>query len=177
MTTADDLGYDDDLDTGDPQADEKARRQAAFAKRQQEREAERAELAELRQFKADADRREQMDAAKAALNFEGPLGAFLRTYTGEPTADAIKAAVGADPDFKSLVTFTPDIADAAAAVAADNARNLAGGSTQPGQIDQKTVHGWDDERKRAFRTNHPDLWKQMLSEPEKQFPAPAGLTL
>lgn len=176
MTTAQDLDYDEE-DTGTQPDAAAAAKAAAYAERQQKREAERQELADLRRFKADADRKEQMDAAKAALNFEGPLGAFLRTYTGEPTADAIKAAVEADPDFKTLVTFTPDIADAAAAVAADNARNLAGGSTQPGQIDQKTVHGWDDERKRAFRTNHPDLWKQMLSEPEKQFPAPAGLTL
>lgn len=163
MTTADDLGYEDDLSTDDPQADEKARRQAAFAKRQQEREAERAELADLRKFKADSERREQMDAAKAALNFEGPLGAFLRTYTGEPTADAIKAAVEADPDFKTLVTFTPDIADAAAAVQAENARNLAGGSALVGDITPADVKGWSEDKKRAFMTEHPKEWDRLLA--------------
>lgn len=172
MTTAQDLDYDEE-DTGTQPDAAAAAKAAAYAERQQKREAERQELTDLRKFKADAERREQMDAAKAALNFEGPLGAFLKVYTGEPTADAIKAAVEADPDFKTLVTFTPDIADAAAAVQADNARKMAGAQALgSGMLAPADAAKWPVDQQLRFREAHKDAWDQLLNG--KSVPTPAG---
>lgn len=164
MSTADDLGYDPDLEP-DEQADEKARKQAAFARRQQEREAERARLADAEAKVASYERRDALDAAKAELKAEGPLGTFLRIYDGEPTADAIRKAVENDPDFKTLVTFPPDERDVNAAEQARNARNLAGGGEPAGgrEVTPDDIKTWNRERIQAFRANHPKEWDRLLA--------------
>lgn len=130
MTTADDLGYNDD---DDPGQDEAAQKRAAFERRKSEREAERKELAELRDFKAKTDRDAALTEAKAALNATGPLAAFLKNYDGEPTADAIRKAIEADDDFKTLVTFSADPRDVAAQVQNDGAARLRGADPVAGR--------------------------------------------
>lgn len=171
MSTADDLGYEDPNEP-DPQAAARAAKEAAFAKRQAERDAERKELADLREYKAKTERESALTAAKADLNAQGPLGAFLKTYTGEPDADAIKAAVAADPDFASLITFPPDPRDAAAAEQARNAQAIATGQVSAGQITPKDAAGWPTDKQKQFRDEHSAAWATLMrNEPVA---APAG---
>lgn len=124
MSTANDLGYDDDLNE---QPDEAEQKRAAFEQRKAARDAERKELEDLRAEKAERERAQALDKAKAELNASGPLGLYLRTYKGEPTADAIRKAVADDPDAKDAITFEPDPRDSAAAAQASMAAKNKGG--------------------------------------------------
>lgn len=131
-TATDDLGYDDDLDDqqDDPQGgdDPRARNREGYDRRQRGKSQRDAELAELRAFKEQVERERALDSAKAELNASGPLGAFLRTYNGEPNAEAIKAAVAKDPDFRDLIAFPTDPRDEAAATQAAATAAVKGGA-------------------------------------------------
>lgn len=175
-----DAAADPDVPDDDLDADELARRRsqsnAANAARRTEnrriRELE-AENAELKGKVGGYERAEALAAAKRDLNFEGPLDAFLRANpTVEPTADAIQKAVESDPDFKGLITFTPDINEAAAQVGAENAARLAGGQgAAVTQITPADAQSWTPDRIRAFRESHPDAWSQLLAGETVPVPA------
>lgn len=134
-----------------------------------------AKLAEAEKKLATYERRDALDTAIGDLNAEGPIKAFLRTYDGEPTADAIREAVAKDPDFSALVKFAPDPRDLAAAEQSGNAVKLASGeSPVAGQLTAESIKNWPRDRKEAFRTEHKVLWDALLSNPDTPVAAPAG---
>lgn len=136
MTTApDDLGYDDD----EPDADDAQAKRDAFTRRKEAKAEKDKELNDLREYKAAAERKEKLEEAKANLNATGPLGAFLRAYDGEPTAEAIRKAVESDPDFKPLIEFTPDPRDEAAQEQSRNAARMKGGDPVAARAAEKIV--------------------------------------
>lgn len=161
MTTAQDLDYEDgnedDLEPRRQRNGENNARRLAERERdeaRQERDALKAENAALK-------RGDALRTTVADLNAEGPLGAFLRTYIGEPDADAIKTAVAADPDFSGLITFPPDPRDVAAAEQAKNGQIHAAGNTVSGQITPEDYVGWDMARQVRFMEEHPDAWERL----------------
>lgn len=151
--------------------------QQAAARRQEERTKKvselEAELAEKAAKLAEYERRDALSVATSELRAEGPLNAFLRNYDGDPTPDAIKAALAKDPDFSALVSFPPDPRDEAAAEQARNATLLAGGqSPLSGELTNEVVNTWPEDRRMQFRKDHPDLWGRLLKD--EKFPAPTG---
>lgn len=128
MSAVDDRYLDaDEHDDDEGQGDDRDRNRQGYDRRKRDKAQRDAEVAELRAKVEKYERAEKLAAAKGELNASGPLAAFLRTYDGEPTADAIKAAIAKDPDFKTLITFTPDPRDEAAAGQADAAAKLKAG--------------------------------------------------
>ncbi len=142
--------YETDEEREEREAAERADRGNAAARRIKEREEKDKELTELRAFKAEQERREALAKAKDDLGaVTGPLGLFLKTYTGEPTADAIRKAVADDPDAKDAITFEPDPRDTAAAQQAADAAKRRGADPVATKALQSDVRPGPD-RLRAY---------------------------
>lgn len=162
-----DPDFADETDDHQQTPDEVARKRRAMHDMRQKAKAAdeaQAKLAEAEAKLAQYERREALEKAKGELNAQGPLGAFLRTYDGEPTADAIRKAVAEDPDFRDLVVIPEDPRDAAAREQADNARRLAGADSPTlGEITPTDAAKWDRESRMAFMKQHPALYDKLLA--------------
>lgn len=170
-------GVPDDQLSDDELAQRRRANAAGFQHRQQSKR-ERDLETELNETKAKLSKLERQDALTGAtreLNAQGPLGAFLRNYDGEPTPGAIRQAVANDPDFSPLVTFPPDPRDVAAQEQATNATRLAGGQAPAlGELTAKTVGSWPKDKQIMFMTQHRDVWDRLSSFPDEAVAAPAG---
>lgn len=127
MSQAAGTEYETDEEREAREEQERANNREGFDRRQRDKDKRDSELADLRAFKAEAERKEALDQARKDLNASGPVNAFLRTYKGDPTADAIRKAIAADDDFADLITFEPDPRDTAAAAQASMAAKNKGG--------------------------------------------------
>lgn len=168
---------DDEL-TDDELAARRASRNADHANRRIDNRALREAVARAEEAEAKVaqfERREALTTAQSELKAQGPLGAFLRTYEGEPTPEAIREAISKDPDFRDLVIFEPDPVQVALAEQTANAAKLAGGTAPSlGQLAPKDIHAWPMDRKEQFRKEHPALWQRALTAPDEPIAAPAG---
>lgn len=124
MTMAADLDTDDDL-TDDP-AEPKPGEQRSAAYWERQTKAREKELAAERDKVATFERRDALDSARRDLKAEGPIGAFLTIYDGEPTPEAIREAASKHPEFKDLITFPEDPRDTAARVQNAGAAKVKG---------------------------------------------------
>lgn len=185
--TATDFDNETDEERAEREAAEAADRQggnaAAAARRRAEKERDDAR-AENETLKAQLAKRDRADALRdtfAELGVDTTKGIgklYASTYAageGEATADAVRAAVLADPDLATALNVTPDIRDAAAAEQGRNAAAMNGGDQgAKGALTEAVVNDWPLARKEQFRAQHPEVWQRLLDAPETPVPVPVG---
>lgn len=120
------------------------------------------ETATLRAQLAKRDRADTLTAAFTELGVDTSKGvgklvaAQFAGGDGDVTAEAVRAAILADPDLAETLNIGPDPRDVAAQEQATNARNLAGARTVSGQITVEEYVSWPLDKRLRFIKNHPD---------------------
>lgn len=173
MTTVD-TDYETDEERDEREAREAAERQggnhdkAARRRAEKERDDERARAEKAEAALAKRDRHDALTRTFADLGIDTSKGVgklFAAQYAntdGEVTADAVRAAILADPDLAETFNVGPDPRDEAARTQAITATG-GGVGDNPSQITPETFIGWDLPTRVRFMEEHPNAYEALAT--------------